>query len=64
MRITREVAWYQSTDWEERVRQLENEGLTRSDARAVVDAEDMREGRDEAIARAEFALKVKEAACK
>ena len=30
------------TTWEERVRLLESEGLTRSDAQAVVDAEDGR----------------------
>jgi hypothetical protein len=31
-----------SESWEERVRALEEEGLTRSDAQAVVDAEDQR----------------------
>lgn len=30
--------------WEERVRCLESQGLTRSDAQAVVDAEDAKEG--------------------
>lgn len=32
-------------DWEARVQALENEGLTRSDAQAVVDAEDVKAGR-------------------
>jgi hypothetical protein len=32
------------SDWENRVRALEDEGLTRSDAQAVVDAEDLRKG--------------------
>jgi hypothetical protein len=33
-----------ASNWESRVQALENEGLTRSDAQAVVDAEDLREG--------------------
>jgi hypothetical protein len=40
--------------WEQRVRKLEEEGLTRSDAQAVVDAEDQREStkeRDANLAR-------------
>lgn len=32
-------------NWEQRVRQLEKQGLTRSDAQSVVDAEDEREKR-------------------
>ena len=33
------------TNWEARVQKLEEEGLTRSDAQAVVDAEDQKAGR-------------------
>jgi hypothetical protein len=42
----------ESMDWEERVQQLESEGLTRSDAQAVIDAEDVREDLDAAALRA------------
>jgi hypothetical protein len=37
------IAEEKAQAWESRVRALENEGLTRSDAQAVVDAEDLRE---------------------
>jgi hypothetical protein len=37
------VAQVSMEDWETRVRAVENEGLTRSDAQAVVDAEDSRQ---------------------
>jgi hypothetical protein len=33
----------EARNWEERVRKLEAQGLTRSDAQAVVDAEDQKE---------------------
>jgi len=36
---------FQRINWEQRVQKLEEEGLTRSDAQAVVDAEDRKERR-------------------